>query len=483
MALPALKSNLIRILPAKASTQQVFRQSRAENESVNICITIGSSKYPVKNWSRSGIAFVCDNAGLDLKEDQVISEVLIKYEETELFRGSIEVKSVRKTGEGKREVGAQFLEQLFPVEGLLAAIKVRQAGAILDNNYQELREINPEMCKVILEFASALKQLEALCKDEEKKLAQLIYDERQQAEGYFLRELSKVVKEIFNGISRRIATIIDIEKIPEDSVYHRLFKEHVYPFFERGDLPRRAVEKPRGYAGDFEMMNAMYRDGFEGQDLLGKVLHNYIANEDSSESVVFRRPYFIGQYEKTLKRPGNVSVLSLASGPAVEVQTILEQWPQEKLDRMRMTLFDLDRIALEHAQTKIFDRLLSLKKRFEVEFVNASVKAFLTHSEEYTEMYDLIYSGGLFDYLQNDIAKVIVQNLYTLLKPGGRLVLGNFTADNTTKAICHLVTRWHLIHKTEREMRQWAEGLPKASVSFDYDPHKIQAFIVIVKTE
>jgi hypothetical protein len=75
----------------------------------------------------------------------------------------------------------------------------------------------------------------------------------------------------------------------------------------------------------------------------------------------------------------------------------------------------------------------------------------------------------------------LVQSFYRLLKWGGTLVIGNLRKSNTTKAFCHLLVRWHLIHKNEDEMKEWTEGLSGANVTFDFDPKKTQAFIVIHK--
>jgi chemotaxis methyl-accepting protein methylase len=174
-------------------------------------------------------------------------------------------------------------------------------------------------------------------------------------------------------------------------------------------------------------------------------------------------------------------VLSIACGPSVEFQEVAAKWPQSDLDRINVTLFDLDREALEHAQTKIYEMAVKTGKNPHVQFINASVKTFLSSNAESREMYDLIYSGGLFDYLDNVTSAALVRKFAAMMNPGGTLIIGNFTKENKTKAFLHLLTDWALIHKTEGEMKTWATGIDGVSVNVEYDTIGINAFLVVKK--
>jgi extracellular factor (EF) 3-hydroxypalmitic acid methyl ester biosynthesis protein len=154
-------------------------------------------------------------------------------------------------------------------------------------------------------------------------------------------------------------------------------------------------------------------------------------------------------------------------------------WPQEDLSRIEITLFDLDREALEHAQSCIYENAVRTGKNPKLNFIKKSVRAYLAGASKAREMHDLIYSGGLFDYLDNVTSAALVRVFAKMLNPGGSLVIGNFTKDNTTKAFCHLITNWNLIHKTETDMRNWATGVDGCTLRIDYDPGRINAFFVL----
>ena len=59
-----------------------------------------------------------------------------------------------------------------------------------------------------------------------------------------------------------------------EHVEHRAYcKLHLGPFLTQSPFLRRALEKPLGYAGDYEMMNMLYRDPAEGDTLFGRALN------------------------------------------------------------------------------------------------------------------------------------------------------------------------------------------------------------------
>lgn len=62
---------------------------------------------------------------------------------------------------------------------------------------------------------------------------------------------------------------------------------------------------------------------------------------------------------------------------------------------------------------------------------------------------DLVYSIGLIDYF-NDQLVVKLADAHQILRPGGRLVLGNFHPSNPSKAFMDYVLDWRLLHRSRR---------------------------------
>ena len=459
---------------------QVFRQKRFENKDISLHVKYQDKKFPISNWSRTGISFQTESENLKIGDR--VEDVEIYVNEHKVYSGVIEVKS--KT-ENKSSVhyGASFLFKLFPIESVTALKYVDEFRNFETKNAQDFEQVNLKVCKTVLEMKHCLQNLKDMCEDFERKIKNLSFDERNIAESFFLEKMTEVAHRTLVKYNKEVSTQLHIDSLDYGSTYHKLFSENIYPFFELADISRRAKEKPLGYAGDFEMMNQIYRASFEGQGLFGKILHRYTATEMNSQAVLFRKPYFCNQYKRKLKENlgESIYVLSLASGPCVEFQELIKDLPQEELSKINLTLLDLDSKSLEHAQSKIYEQCLRYDKNVNIKFAHTSVKVFLEGTDTFKEDFDLIYSGGLFDYLDNYVSTGIITNLYKKLNKNGRMIIGNFTDEHSTEAFAHLIADWHLIHKSEEEMRAWAKNCESAKISCDYDDNHINAFLVIDK--
>ena len=56
--------------------------------------------------------------------------------------------------------------------------------------------------------------------------------------------------------------------------------------------------------------------------------------------------------------------------------------------------------------------------------------------------YDLIYSAGLFDYLNDRVVRTAGARLVDALAPGGTAVIGNFDVANPTRPLMEHVRAW-----------------------------------------
>src|SRR3954464_5883429 len=56
----------------------------------------------------------------------------------------------------------------------------------------------------------------------------------------------------------------------------------LHPLLAESPFLRRALQKPLGYAGDFEMMNMLYRDPWEGETPLGRALNVCFTDEPAA---------------------------------------------------------------------------------------------------------------------------------------------------------------------------------------------------------
>jgi extracellular factor (EF) 3-hydroxypalmitic acid methyl ester biosynthesis protein len=251
----------------------------------------------------------------------------------------------------------------------------------------------------------------------------------------------------------------------EDIVYEFTLEEHeshAY-FFRRllwnvimcSPFMRRTNLKPRGYAGDYVMMKMIYLNDYEGDSTFSKLMHKHPIEHTASQAVRNRRKLITETLGKLQagnpSDHGRIRILSVACGPACELQDILAS--SDGLVKYHFTLLDQDQPALDEA-ARLINRLeKEYHTKIPVTYLNESVRTMLKSSYlvEKWGRFDFIYSMGLFDYLTPPVAAGVLGKLYELLKAGGELLIGNFHVSNPSRCYMEYWHDWVLYYRTEEE--------------------------------
>ena len=98
---------------------------------------------------------------------------------------------------------------------------------------------------------------------------------------------------------------------------------------------------------------------------------------------------------------------------------------------------------------------------------------------------DLIYSIGLIDYFSDKFVLSLLNYVYTLLRPGGKVVLGNFHSSNPDKAFMDHVLDWQLIHRAEDDMNRLyaASSFGRPCTSIRFEGWASTCFLECIKSE
>src|ERR1022692_1907759 len=113
-------------------------------------------------------------------------------------------------------------------------------------------------------------------------------------------------------------------------VASRYFHERFGALVDLSPFAARCFHKPLGYAGDFEMMNMVYRNESLGDTLFGRSLSRVLLDSDAGQAVRHRAHYLVGKITAAAVRGGphrSARILSVAAGPAMELQLILRKDP------------------------------------------------------------------------------------------------------------------------------------------------------------
>ena len=263
------------------------------------------------------------------------------------------------------------------------------------------------------------------------------------------------------------------------------FRKQLWNFILCSDFMARTNIKPRGYAGDSEMMEMIYENGFRGVTTFSRLMHKHPLQHPAAQAVRNRRKLIT----RTLREiqddfPGlpqrGFKILSVACGPATELNDIL--LTEDDFNRFSVSLFDQDRIALMAAARGIEKIENRMKMKIKSNFLRDSVRTMLSTSKisEKWGQYHYIYSMGLFDYLTPPVAAAVMNKLYELLLPGGHLLVGNFHVDNPSRFYMEYWCDWVLYYRTEDDMLSLLDDAT-AEKSVSFEDSRSQMFLRIKK--
>ncbi len=237
----------------------------------------------------------------------------------------------------------------------------------------------------------------------------------------------------------------------EEVMWGYVFKE-IFPYFMRSRFAERAYFKPKGYAGDFLMMEHIYANIAKGEGKLGEIIDDFCLQRPGSLAIRGRRLLLKNQL---LRLSGEraaqgqmTRIMNLACGPNRELFDFLDEC--EYSERIEALCVDIDSEALQYTNqyVNIFPHRASIRLMSE-----NVIKWSLGRVKHHIEPQDIIYSSGLCDYLDPRLFRALITQCYNHLKPGGTLMLGNFTFYPDSLFLDKLL-KWELIYRTEEEMKE-----------------------------
>lgn len=248
------------------------------------------------------------------------------------------------------------------------------------------------------------------------------------------------------------------------------------------EIHRRTNLKPRGYAGDSEMMRLIYENAYAGRTTFEKLLHKQAVEMPAAQAVRNRRRLVPRVLREVLAGFPDLPVhgfqfLSVASGPAWEMQDLFLD--ASDVERFHCVLLDQDTEALATAREGIARIEAARGIRARVDYVDESVRTMLRSRDlaERLGRHHFIYSMGLFDYLTPPVARAVLARVFELLEPGGTLLVGNYHVGNPTRVYMDYWMDWPLYYRTEESFLELADGLEAVRREVTFDETGCQMFL------
>ncbi len=219
-------------------------------------------------------------------------------------------------------------------------------------------------------------------------------------------------------------------------------------------MTRRSFDKPRGYAGDAVLLDYIYRIRQpDEQSPFASVVYDYACGRAAASAVRHRRALLAHSIERAADRTdAGAHILSVACGHLREAElsaAVRRGWVD------RFVALDGDPHSLKEIASS-WDG--------PVECVHMQVARLLGRASQLGR-FDLIYSAGLYDYLDDNLAMRLTGSLFDTLRPGGTLLLSNFLPTVPDAGYMESYMGWQLLYRTPDELAAVAEGIPRGNVA------------------
>jgi extracellular factor (EF) 3-hydroxypalmitic acid methyl ester biosynthesis protein len=218
---------------------------------------------------------------------------------------------------------------------------------------------------------------------------------------------------------------------------------------------RHAFQKPRGYAGDADLLDLIYGDTPYSGPLtaLGANLYKWSTSQPACRSVQERRVLLAQLIDQVAQQRPRPRILSVACGHLREAR-----WSNAVREGAVEEFVAIDQ---DGESLAVIGKELGTCG---VRAVRASIRRLLVCPTMYGA-FDLVYSAGLYDYLDDDVAVALTKSMFGALKPGGVLLVANFAPQLRDIGYMEAVMEWNLIYRDEEAVARFSASIPRSQIA------------------
>ncbi len=225
--------------------------------------------------------------------------------------------------------------------------------------------------------------------------------------------------------------------------------------------------KPHGYPGDYEIIEKIYLEHTSNNPDLRK-WDLYFQLQKAPIAVRNRKKYFLdllNSLEAMDQTDTAKRVLNIASGPGRDLFDFFS------LNNDSSIFFDnVEFDPLQYLMQKTYARTISKTLSFYIQTP-------LTLPQ--TKNIGLIWSAGLFDYLNDKKFIFLLKRLTPLLENDGEMIIGNFSTSNPTQAYMEVIGDWRLTHRTPEQLVSLAKAcnFKDSDIRIGKEPEGVNLFL------
>jgi len=225
-----------------------------------------------------------------------------------------------------------------------------------------------------------------------------------------------------------------------------IFRLELQPLCLRGPLWNHALTKPYGYPGDFEILNAIYKNIFMTKDPVGYELDRAFLTSSLAEAVRNRKTAIVAILSEKIRLIGKsyVKMLDLGCGPCTDVEELVAFRSFESY--LSIVCVDHEQEALDFAKNRVGQKV---QKDFDISYIKANALRLKTlpHAP-----FDIIWSVGLLDYIPDQLAYRAIRNWWRIINNGGVFLLTVKDRNKYDPTFYDWMANWIFIPRTEEQL-------------------------------
>jgi len=210
--------------------------------------------------------------------------------------------------------------------------------------------------------------------------------------------------------------------------------------------------KPNGYPGDYLFLDRIYTRHINKNPKYG-IWDEYVQQHAAPNAVRNRKEYFKKSVLEKVSDNSRLNLLNVVSGSGRE---LFELYREFQAKNVNTTCVEIDQGAIN------FSKKLNNEYLENINYVHSNIFKFRNN-----KTYDMIWSAGLFDYLNDKAFVFLLEKFKDWLSPQGELIIGNYNEEyNPSRDYLEILGDWHLNHRTEAQLIALATeaGLDNCSV-------------------
>jgi len=439
--------------------------------------------------TRHVAAFETSQFAATLRTSEVLSNFKITGNNRVVYFGRAVVSSVVNTGE------SLMVEAKLDSLGPDAAIFLPPPGSgsslppaydVFFQNWQKNYCISTEFKVLVADVQSYLTGVRHWLEGLEFGLNP--QGDKAAVERDILEAVAPRIIDAFNGRHERFEELI-YALPPESRGAHQDFvRQQWHKLFLSSPFGHRTYHKPIGYAGDYEMMNMIHRNQPEGRSLYEKLIHLLLVSQWPAKSVRNRIAHLgenlFNETARAARAGKKARILNVGCGPAWEVQDFLKR--THLSNQAEFTLVDFNEETLAHASQKLVEVKRQFSRQTEIRAQQLSVFELLKRTQrrgDAVEKFDLIYCGGLFDYLAPHTCNALTDLWHDSLSPGGLMLIANMNDTKPFRHFIEFILDWQLIYRDSREILTLVPERCRDTTRVIAEPTSVNMFLHIRKPD